>query len=204
MKQLTTIVFFVCCLFTNAQDKINVVPKPANTVYPTKGGNFFLSEATPIVLENEKLISNAKSLQASVKKRFGISLKIIRDRFRGGIYLDYDHVNTHLKNAYSLSVIDSKINIYGQNNEAVFNGIQTLLQLIETSNNKQQTTNRKLAIPQLTITDYPRFAYRGMHLDVARHFMPVDFVKKYIDYLAAYKFNTFHWHLTDDQGWRIE
>jgi hexosaminidase len=61
-----------------------------------------------------------------------------------------------------------------------------------------------LEIPALTIHDYPKFAWRGMHLDVSRHFFEVDFVKKYIDLLAMYKFNTFHWHLTDDQGWRIE
>jgi len=59
-------------------------------------------------------------------------------------------------------------------------------------------------IPFVKIKDYPRFGYRGMHLDVGRHFMPVEFIKKYIDYLAMHKMNKFHWHLTEDQGWRIE
>ncbi len=59
-------------------------------------------------------------------------------------------------------------------------------------------------VPCLSITDYPRFAYRGMHLDVGRHFYPVPFIKKFIDLMAIHKLNTFHWHLTEDQGWRIE
>lgn len=62
----------------------------------------------------------------------------------------------------------------------------------------------ELTIPAVTIEDSPEFGYRGMHLDVARHFFPVSFVKKYIDILAMHKMNTFHWHLTEDQGWRIE
>ncbi|GAB2815838.1 beta-N-acetylhexosaminidase [Ferruginibacter profundus] len=102
---------------------------------------------------------------------------------------------------YSLTITQNKqgslIQISGSSEKGIFYGIQTLLQLLPSSKNK-------LTVPQLTINDEPRFKYRGMHLDVARHFFPVSFVKKYIDYLAAYKYNTFHWHLTDDQGWRIE
>ena len=63
---------------------------------------------------------------------------------------------------------------------------------------------QKWTIPAVKIEDRPRFAWRGMHLDVSRHFMPKEFVKKYIDLLALHKMNSFHWHLTDDQGWRIE
>ena len=68
----------------------------------------------------------------------------------------------------------------------------------------KMNAKKQLVIPNCTIIDYPRFAYRGMHLDVCRHFFPVSFIKKYIDYLATYKYNVFHWHLTEDQGWRIE
>jgi hexosaminidase len=81
--------------------------------------------------------------------------------------------------------------------EGLFRGTRTILQLAEQA-------KRDGSIPCCTITDAPRFSWRGMHLDVCRHFFPVDFVKKYIDLLARYKMNTFHWHLTDDQGWRIE
>ncbi len=101
------------------------------------------------------------------------------------------------KGYYELEIKDNHIYIDGTA-LGKFYAFETLKQMV-TVNAKNQ-----LVIPNCTIKDYPRFPYRGMHLDVCRHFFPVSFVKKYIDYLAAYKFNTFHWHLTEDQGWRIE
>ncbi|RYD99843.1 MAG: hypothetical protein EOP50_04095, partial [Sphingobacteriales bacterium] len=71
-------------------------------------------------------------------------------------------------------------------------------------NYKPQAPANRLPLSYISISDYPRFSYRGVHLDVCRHFFPVSFIKTYIDILAAHKMNTFHWHLTDDQGWRIE
>jgi len=98
---------------------------------------------------------------------------------------------------YTLKVCRNKIEIRG-NGAGIFYGLQTLLQLIE-KNNKNE-----LFIRCCIISDYPRFSWRGMHLDVSRHFFPKEFIRKYIDFLASYKMNVFHWHLTDDQGWRIE
>jgi hexosaminidase len=98
---------------------------------------------------------------------------------------------------YSIDVEPDLIRING-NERGQFYAIQTLLQLLP------DTLKIDAKVPVMQIRDLPRFPYRGMHLDVARHFQPVEFVKKYIDLLAQYKFNTFHWHLTDDQGWRIE
>jgi hexosaminidase len=103
---------------------------------------------------------------------------------------------------YTLTINEGMIEITAHDEEGLFYGTQTLIQLLPIQNPKSKIQN--LAIPQLTITDYPRFAYRGLHLDVSRHFFPVDFIKKYIDYIALHKMNYFHWHLTDDQGWRIE
>ncbi len=99
--------------------------------------------------------------------------------------------------SYDLKVSSDKIEMVGTE-KGVFHAVQTLLQLIEPD--RQQIAE----VPVVEISDSPRFKYRGMHLDSARHFMPVDFVKKYIRLIARYKFNYFHWHLTDDQGWRIE
>jgi len=107
------------------------------------------------------------------------------------------------KGEYKLKVDKDAISIAGDE-EGVFYGIQSLIQLLPVNNDKPKTINNKLQIPFVTITDYPRFAYRGMHLDVGRHFFPVSFIKKYIDYIALHKMNYFHWHLTEDQGWRIE
>jgi len=98
---------------------------------------------------------------------------------------------------YQLSVTSKQISIIGHDLAGVFYGLQSLVQLLYKSNGK-------VTVQGCTIEDHPRFAYRGMHLDVSRHFFKVDAIKKWIDLLALYKINTFHWHLTDDQGWRIE
>ena len=84
-----------------------------------------------------------------------------------------------------------------------FYGVQTLIQAI-TPYSKQLIERHPLELPCVEITDHPRFSWRGMHLDVSRHFFDVAFIKKYIDVIAFHKLNVFHWHLTDDQGWRIE
>lgn len=100
---------------------------------------------------------------------------------------------------YKLIVNENEVTIKSADGAGIFYGMQTLLQLIV-----EDTATARYTIPVATISDYPRYKWRGMHLDVARHFFSKEEVKQYIDYLAAYKFNTFHWHLTDDQGWRIE
>ncbi|ARN75098.1 hypothetical protein BST96_13830 [Oceanicoccus sagamiensis] len=96
--------------------------------------------------------------------------------------------------SYHLVIDQEKIQITAASITGLFWGLQTLRQLL---------WHYKQQLPQLTISDKPRFPYRGMHLDVGRHFMPVEGVKRYIDLIALHKMNTFHWHLTDDQGWRI-
>ena len=103
------------------------------------------------------------------------------------------------KEGYVLDVQADNVFINGQTPNGVFYGIQTLRKAIPA-----QATASGILLPAGTIKDEPRFAYRGLHLDVSRHFFPLDFVKEYIDLLALHNMNTFHWHLTDDQGWRIE
>ncbi|RYE27077.1 MAG: DUF4230 domain-containing protein, partial [Sphingobacteriaceae bacterium] len=99
---------------------------------------------------------------------------------------------------YHLSITPKRIVITGRD-AGLFYGVQSLIQLLaDTKTTGVSTLNC------MEIEDHPRFNYRGMHLDVARHFFPASFIKEYLDLLAAYKINTFHWHLTDDQGWRIE
>jgi hexosaminidase len=101
-------------------------------------------------------------------------------------------------NAYTLRAGGKTVEIVAADITGIVHGIQTLLQLLPLE------PSDSLVIPAVIVDDYPRFPYRGMHLDVVRHIFPVDYIRKYIDYLAFHKFNTFHWHLTDDQGWRIE
>ena len=101
------------------------------------------------------------------------------------------------KEAYRLEVSENKVTITGASEAGVFYGIQTLRKAVPLG-------NAKATLAPVTINDAPRFGYRGMMLDVARHYEPVAFVKKFIDLLAMHNINTFHWHLTEDQGWRIE
>lgn len=102
------------------------------------------------------------------------------------------------KEGYELSITPNDVQIKAAHIKGLFYGLQSLIQLI------QDNTKDDLAIRSCIIKDEPRFSYRGMHLDVGRHMFPVSSLKKWIDLLALYKINTFHWHLTDDQGWRIE
>ncbi len=114
------------------------------------------------------------------------------------IRLEYDTTLALNDGGYRLTIDPDGIAVTGKNEGGVFYGLISLMQMIEKSGpNTYQ-------IPCGIIEDYPQFQYRGMHLDCARHFFDVDFIKEYIDYMAMYKMNTFHWHLTDDQGWRIE
>ncbi len=100
--------------------------------------------------------------------------------------------------AYGLEVTSNAVTLRAASPAGLFYGIQTLHQLITAGNDGAPV------IPAVAIQDAPRFPYRGMHLDVGRHFFPVDFIKRYIDLMSMYKMNTFHWHLTEDQGWRLE
>src|SRR5699024_3613631 len=112
------------------------------------------------------------------------------------------------KEGYKLTVTPQKVTIKAPTPHGLFNGVQSLLQLfspqIYPTDYALVPQNTKWTIPAVKIRDYPHFKYRGMHLDVGRHFLPVSFVKEYIDLLAMYKLNRFHWHLTEDQGWRIQ
>ncbi len=101
-------------------------------------------------------------------------------------------------NAYSLTIGGNAMVLRAADITGIVHGMQTLMQLLPLEKKDS------MILPALSINDHPRFAYRGMHLDVVRHMFPVSYIRKYIDYLAFHKFNTFHWHLTDDQGWRIE
>lgn len=105
---------------------------------------------------------------------------------------------------YNLEVNTRGIFLSAQKPAGLFYGVQTLLQLLPPNVYADQKQQVAWTIPYVKIRDIPRYSYRGMHLDVCRHFFPVDFIKKYIDLIAMHKMNTFHWHLTEDQGWRIE
>lgn len=105
---------------------------------------------------------------------------------------------------YTLEVTPQKVILTANTEGGLFYGVQTLLQLLPKDIDNQSVISAKWEMPCVKITDYPRFAWRGLMLDVSRHFFPKEDVKRYIDHMARFKYNTFHWHLTDDEGWRVE
>jgi len=203
MKKILPVLLVLTVIITKAQNNLNIVPMPAEVKMGK--GSFSLSPASVIIVKNGVDDFGADFLNSILKKDFGFSLKKVKSAAAN--YIQLTTLQTLVpgkEGAYTLAVAANNITISGQTASGTFYGVQTLLQLLPSKKENGAKTGYPLSIPQLSITDYPRFAYRGMHLDVGRHFFPVSFVKKYIDYLAAYKYNTFHWHLTEDQGWRIE
>ncbi len=185
--------------------QFNIVPMPAELT--EKAGIFLLDSKTSLLAYTAGQQQYAAMLNVYLNQAFGFALPIKQKTIPSENYISLSgkHAESNFLNeGYQLTVEKDKIEISAKTNAGTFYAIQTLIQLLQTTLEKSNLKNNQLSVPLVTIKDYPRFAYRGMHLDVARHFQPVAFVKKYIDYLAAYKFNTFHWHLTDDQGWRIE
>ena len=170
---------------------INIIPKPVNLV--TKKTSFIYNDNTAIIYDRnipdiipiaDIIINklNISNVNIAVKKNY-ISLAIDK--------------NITNPEGYKMNISRKSIKISAKNPAGLFYAIQSLIQLIDFN-------TRENKIQALEISDSPAFTYRGMHLDVSRHFAPVEFVKKYIDLMSKYKLNKFHWHLTDDQGWRIE
>lgn len=184
--------------FQNMASDYPIIPKPV--VLTMKTGRFVLDESTTIAA-SEGLDGETSFLSESIKQLASIEPKIIMDTKKADIVLELNDGITQ-EEGYLLDVTPDQIAIFGKNAKGVFYGIQTLIQLMDTIENG--TVTKEATVPAVTINDFPRFAYRGMHLDVGRHFFDVDFIKKYIDMIAMHKMNTFHWHLTEDQGWRIE
>ena len=173
-----------------------IVPHPASVEIEDNGA-FLLDRSAAVVYEGEGAQNSAAFLKEYLKQHYDLSAG---KWGRRKIVLKVAEDTSAVDGAYSLEVLPHRINIQGKNPAGLFYGVQTLIQLLPV----EDTVGKKIFVPAVKIEDAPAFSYRGMHLDVARHFMPVWFVKKYIDYLALHKLNYFHWHLTDDQGWRIE
>ena len=169
-----------------------VVPLPQSIVMQ-KGEPFVLNSQVQI-LAAEGLQREAQFLQQYIKEVSDIDLAIADKRQKKTTYIVLS-VSPKVTNpeGYVLTVSEKGITIEGGSSAGVFYGIQTL---------RKSIASRQ--IPAAVVTDAPRFVWRGMHLDCSRHFFSVDFVKKFIDLLALHNMNRFHWHLTDDQGWRIE
>lgn len=195
----------LACASCTAEKEANyqVIPLPQE-VSLTQENPFKLNENVLIAYpENNALLQrNAEFLSEYIQQatNYAPKTKAIAagEQVKNAIVLGLDPSIAN-KEGYVLTTTPEGININGQTENGVFYGIQTLRKSIPA-----EAKEATILIPAGEIKDEPRFSYRGMHLDVGRHFFPKDFMKKYIDLLALHNMNTFHWHLTDDQGWRIE
>lgn len=184
-----------------AQAPARVLPLiPLPKEVKSSNDNFILTNKTIIVLTNEKFKPEVDYLNNYLKKNYDFQLSITSVLPTDGnyIFITQPDFEAGFMENYDLSINQNQILFIAEGNAGLFYGMETLIQLMSL----EKTPEVKIACVQ--INDTPRYQWRGMHLDCSRHFFTKEEVKTYIDYLAMYKFNVFHWHLTDDQGWRIE
>lgn len=191
------VVLFLLCNALSFAQEVNIIPQPIQVTI--SDGSFTINAKTSLVVTNDEDKNTVVFLNKYLKDYYGFELPIVKKADKNCIQLKSLKGIEGLKSeGYSLSSDEKGVEIIGNSAIGTFYGMQTLIQLLPTE--KSNT----LVIASVNVKDEPRFAYRGSMLDVGRHFFQVAFVKKYIDYLALHKMNYFHWHLTDDQGWRIE
>lgn len=178
----------------------NIIPRPQQ-VNVSNDAPFTLNAKTVISLgtNSQDMKRNANMLASYIEQATGIRPAIGKGKSGAAIILTIDKTIANAE-GYKLDADAKQIRIAGASAAGVFYGIQTLRKSLPLVNGKAS----KVSIPAVHITDAPRFAYRGTHLDVSRHFVTADSVRQFIDMLALHNINRFHWHLTDDQGWRIE
>ncbi|MBL7214214.1 MAG: beta-N-acetylhexosaminidase [Phycisphaerae bacterium] len=184
---------------------ISIIPEPLS--YRQSEGSFMINSQTCIIVD-EDLKEMAERFNEIISPAWGAPLPIkINGQAKNNIikFVIASDLNDLSDEGYQLKVTNDRIVITAAAEAGIFYGLQTVRQLLpEQIFSKQRVSGVQWEIPCVEIEDRPRFQWRGMHLDVGRHYMPMDFIKKNIDFIAMHKMNVFHWHLTEDQGWRIE
>ncbi|WP_165871368.1 glycoside hydrolase family 20 protein [Flaviaesturariibacter flavus] len=224
MKRLLCLLAFGASLSAGAQAPA-LFPQPA--AIKTVPGSLTITPQTPLIASDDADARIAAFFNDRVQELYGFRLPLAKQGNSGVRFVTRRFIKAPDKDAYLLRVDGNGVKVEGDTYAGTFYGLQTLLQLlpeppkpaplvVKVKERPGKTkvksvlekpappATRRFALPRLLVQDAPRFAYRGMHLDVCRHFFSVSFIKRYIDLLAMHKMNTFHWHLTDDQGWRIE
>lgn len=217
MKKLTTFYLTLLLLFTvgcsgekiELNEKvynqgINITPRPQQLT--AKAGKFTLSSNTVFVSTTEECDQVAKFFQAKIKLSTGFNLDVVKsapsNNYIQLIINDQLDVN---KEGYILKVGTDAVNIEAKTPQGAFYAMQSFMQLLPAEiESTQLVPAKEWNAAAVEIKDEPRLGYRGQMLDVCRHFSSIDFIKKQLDVLAMFKINKFHWHLTEDQGWRIE
>jgi hexosaminidase len=193
LKIVFLIILFGCTKETPTAILPNIIPKPISQ--KIEQGVFILNKNTGLeTFGSFKNVANYLSSYFLETYNFKLPLNKSDNQI---VFINDDTITND--EGYQLNITKNKITITAKTAKGAFYAVQSLIQLLPIKTDKKQ-----IAIQCLAIKDEPQFAYRGMHLDVARHFFSVTFIKKYINLMAMLKMNTFHWHLTEDQGWRIE
>ncbi len=198
MRNGSIVFLLLLAVYAKSQNSLPLIPYPQEV--EQKNGSFLLKKTIKVSADFTKGTREPALLilREELQKQYGIVITWAKQGTPADIQFSTKALPASAKPVYQLTIDKTGIFIKSNSAEAAFHAIQTLLQLLPAEN--KATIN----IPYVAIKDEPRFDYRGMHLDVGRHYFPVSYIKRYIDYLAYHKLNKFHWHLTEDQGWRVE
>jgi hexosaminidase len=187
---------------------LNIIPQPSKL--NVLSGNFTINNQVKIYAADAELKKIAQQLVDKLRAIDGTNVPLLSETPDGvlkkGILFMKTNDAALNTEGYRLTVTSEQITVISNTPQGAFYALQTLYQLLPNEIYSPVPLKRKQIwrVPAVDIEDSPRFGYRGLHLDASRHFQPVSFVKRYIDLMSMHKMNTFHWHLTDDQGWRIE
>lgn len=185
---------------------LNIIPQPKELIFDD--GQFEINTETQLIYKglDKVALHTIKSFNQHFSQASGYELTI-NDQTPAQNYILFQiqAIESSSAEAYELVIEPTHIQIIAVTNKGLFYALQTLRQLLPNVIERNIVNNAtKWILPSLQIKDFPEFEYRGLNLDVARHYFPVEFIKKQLDLMALYRLNVFHWHLTDDQGWRIE
>lgn len=184
-------------VLAQSDPNLGIIPAPVSIT--KSSGNFTLDKTAVLINQSIDGAKSADLLNAFIVSNAGFALREVKvsQPNQKSILLTSVGADKLPAEGYNIIVTPNQIKLVGKG-AGLFYAVQSFMQMLPAK------TSGAINIPAVTINDYPRFSYRGTMLDVCRHYFPVSFIKKYIDQLAYYKINTFHWHLTDDQGWRLE
>ncbi|MCZ2528497.1 beta-N-acetylhexosaminidase [Bacteroides fragilis] len=196
------VLFTACRPAATVKGNLDVIPQPQEIVLARDTTPFIIDRSTTIVYPttNEKMHRTADFLATFIKEMTGTEIRVSdKEKSSNAIILAVDSTMGHPE-GYKLQITPEKVLLTGGSEAGVFYGIQTIHKALPILKDGKVAA----ALPAGTVTDFPRFRYRGFMIDVGRHFFPVSYLKQMIDLMALHNINYFHWHLTEDQGWRIE
>ena len=200
IRQLFTVIFLIILTSCSSSKKnnlnVSIIPKPSKMILEDK-----LFKYSQFIYKKKSEINNRLNLlDSSIQHYYRSEKSFFSSGANPNLFIEIKKDSLVAKNYYHLKVESESITLTGDS-KGVFYGLQSLRQLIYLNN---KTIDENIKIPCVEITDSNFFSHRGMLLDCCRHFFSVKTIKKYIDLLAFYKMNVLHWHLTEDQGWRVE